>query len=195
MYGKLCIFIFAAWAGTANGGVIAGLSMCGVVLAGTSQASTLMQDFRTGYYTLASPQALFCVQPLGALLGVVVSPGTIGGVSGRPKLQCSCEWCPGNALVASLPGNGRQLAAQQGKRPSAAARNRKLMRRPKVRRRCQEPARSSQHNRAKGHLPLPGMQSPRCSCGRAGQNFIRRDTPACQTTGAFSTLTIRPQRV
>lgn len=48
MYGKLCIFIFAAWAGTANGGVIAGLGMCGVVLAGTSQASTLMQDFRTG---------------------------------------------------------------------------------------------------------------------------------------------------
>ena len=43
MYGKLCIFIFAAWAGTANQGVIAGLGMCGVVLAATSQAANLMQ--------------------------------------------------------------------------------------------------------------------------------------------------------
>lgn len=29
------------------------------------------------YYTLASPRALFCVQLLGALLGVVVSPGCV----------------------------------------------------------------------------------------------------------------------
>jgi hypothetical protein len=43
MYGKLCIFIFAAWAGTANEGVIAGLGMCGVILAATSQAASLMQ--------------------------------------------------------------------------------------------------------------------------------------------------------
>ena len=43
MYGKLCIFIFAAWAGTANQGVIAGLGMCGVILAATSQAASLMQ--------------------------------------------------------------------------------------------------------------------------------------------------------
>ena len=43
MYGKLCIFIFAAWAGTKSGGVIAGLGMCGVILASTSQAANLMQ--------------------------------------------------------------------------------------------------------------------------------------------------------
>ena len=43
MYGKLCIFIFAAWAGTANEGVIAGLGMCGVILSATSQAASLMQ--------------------------------------------------------------------------------------------------------------------------------------------------------
>jgi hypothetical protein len=43
MYGKLCIFIFAAWAGTSGQGAIAGLGICGVVLAATSQAASLMQ--------------------------------------------------------------------------------------------------------------------------------------------------------
>ena len=33
-----------------------------------------MQDFRTGYYTLASPKALFSVQVVGAFLGVCFSP-------------------------------------------------------------------------------------------------------------------------
>ena len=32
------------------------------------------QDFRTGYYTLASPKALFTVQVCGAFLGVLYSP-------------------------------------------------------------------------------------------------------------------------
>ena len=152
MYGKLCIFIFAAWAGTSGQGAIAGLGICGVVLSATSQAASLMQvpylspcrmrgthsrmrhfrhpavhvllvmrmhcckhswlpcawfrglpvqprerppplsaclckrsgcnarvmlraqDFRTGYYTLASPKALFTVQVCGAFLGVLYSP-------------------------------------------------------------------------------------------------------------------------
>lgn len=38
MYGKLCIFAFAAWAGS-NGGVIAGLAICGVVLSTTNAAA------------------------------------------------------------------------------------------------------------------------------------------------------------
>lgn len=39
-------------------------------------SSTLprVQDFRTGYYTLASPKALFCCQLVGAGLGVLWSP-------------------------------------------------------------------------------------------------------------------------
>ena len=37
-------------------------------------ALTCGQDFRTGYYTLASPKALFTVQILGAFLGVLFSP-------------------------------------------------------------------------------------------------------------------------
>ena len=43
MYGQFAIFIFAAWAGTSNGGVIAGLAICGVVVAAVSQAAVLMQ--------------------------------------------------------------------------------------------------------------------------------------------------------
>jgi hypothetical protein len=38
LYGKLCIFAFAAWAGQ-NGGVIAGLGVCGVMLSVTSAAA------------------------------------------------------------------------------------------------------------------------------------------------------------
>ena len=33
-----------------------------------------LQDFRTGYYTLASPKALFSVQVVGAFLGVLFAP-------------------------------------------------------------------------------------------------------------------------
>lgn len=61
MYGKLCIFIFAAWAGTSSGGVIAGLGMCGVILAATSQACSLMQVRRekkrniTSLYQMCDP--------------------------------------------------------------------------------------------------------------------------------------------
>jgi hypothetical protein len=43
VYGQFAIFIFSAWAGTANGGVIAGLAICGVVVAAVSQAAVLMQ--------------------------------------------------------------------------------------------------------------------------------------------------------
>lgn len=43
VYGQFAIFIFAAWAGVGNGGVIAGLAICGVVVAAVSQAAVLMQ--------------------------------------------------------------------------------------------------------------------------------------------------------
>ena len=39
LYGKLCIFAFAAWAGADGGGVTAGLAICGVMLSVTSAAS------------------------------------------------------------------------------------------------------------------------------------------------------------
>ena len=43
MFGKFCIFIFAAWAGSQNDGVVVGLVVCGIVLSTTSQAAVLMQ--------------------------------------------------------------------------------------------------------------------------------------------------------
>ncbi|MED6130084.1 putative metal-nicotianamine transporter ysl5, partial [Stylosanthes scabra] len=53
-YGKLAIFTIGAWAGSSHGGVLAGLEACGVMMNIVSTASDLMQDFKTGYLTLAS---------------------------------------------------------------------------------------------------------------------------------------------
>lgn len=74
-YGKLGLFIFAAWAGT-HGGVLVGLAVCGVMMSIVSTASDLMQDFRTGYLTLSSPRSMFVSQLVGALMGCFIAPIT-----------------------------------------------------------------------------------------------------------------------
>lgn len=74
MYAKLALFVFAAWAGAAGNGVIVGLGICGVVLAATTSAATLMGDFRTGYICLAAPRAMFGAQLVGQLAGALVTP-------------------------------------------------------------------------------------------------------------------------
>ncbi|KAK2456796.1 putative metal-nicotianamine transporter YSL7 [Trifolium repens] len=73
-YRKLAIFIICAWAGSANGGVIAGLAACGVMMNIVSTASDLMQDFKTGYMTLASPKSMFVSQVIGTAMGCIISP-------------------------------------------------------------------------------------------------------------------------
>ncbi|KAK2387988.1 putative metal-nicotianamine transporter YSL7 [Trifolium repens] len=73
-YGKLAIFIICAWAGSANGGIIAGLAACGVMMNIVSTASDLMQDFKTGYMTLASPKSMFVSQVIGTAMGCIISP-------------------------------------------------------------------------------------------------------------------------
>ncbi|KAG0457357.1 hypothetical protein HPP92_022514 [Vanilla planifolia] len=73
-YGKLAIFIFGAWVGASHGGVLAGLVACGVMLNIVSTASDLMQDFKTGYLTLASPRSMFVSQVIGTAMGCVVGP-------------------------------------------------------------------------------------------------------------------------
>ncbi|KAK7305598.1 hypothetical protein VNO77_43504 [Canavalia gladiata] len=73
-YGKLAIFTIGAWAGAANGGVLAGLAACGVMMNIVSTASDLMQDFKTGYMTLASPRSMFVSQIVGTAMGCVISP-------------------------------------------------------------------------------------------------------------------------
>lgn len=90
LYGKLAIFIFAAWSGLEAGGVITGLAVCGVVFASVSSASDLMQDFRTGYLTLSSPRAMFGAQLIGAVLGCVIAP--------------LCFWLFWTAFPIGVPG-------------------------------------------------------------------------------------------
>ncbi|KAL5983089.1 putative metal-nicotianamine transporter ysl7 [Asimina triloba] len=70
-YGKLAIFIASAWAG---GGVLAGLAACGVMVGIVQTAADLMQDFKTGYLTLASPRSMFVSQEIGTAMGCVIAP-------------------------------------------------------------------------------------------------------------------------
>ncbi|XAR64011.1 hypothetical protein NMG60_11024198 [Bertholletia excelsa] len=73
-YGKVAIIIFSSWVGLGHGGIIAGLASCGVMMSIVSTASDLMQDFKTGYLTLASPRSMFFSQVLGTAMGCVMSP-------------------------------------------------------------------------------------------------------------------------
>ncbi|XP_063939600.1 probable metal-nicotianamine transporter YSL7 isoform X3 [Daucus carota subsp. sativus] len=73
-YGKFAIFTIGAWAGKDQGGVLAGLAACGVMMNIVSTAGDLMQDFRTGYMTLASPRSMFVSQVIGTAMGCVISP-------------------------------------------------------------------------------------------------------------------------
>ena len=100
LFGKIGIFAFAAWAGAQNGGVIAGLSVCGIFLSVTAAAAGalrsavtpacaqeqavmrrqvwlivlnragLMGDFRTGWITLTSPRSMFVAQVVGSLVSL-----------------------------------------------------------------------------------------------------------------------------
>lgn len=73
-YGKLAILIFSAWVGLEDGGVLAGLASCGLMMSIVSTASDLMQDFKTGYLTLASPRSMFFSQILGTAMGCLITP-------------------------------------------------------------------------------------------------------------------------
>lgn len=73
-YGKLAIILFSSWVGLDNGGVIAGLASCGVMMSIVATASDLMQDFKTGYLTLSSPRSMFLSQVIGTALGCFITP-------------------------------------------------------------------------------------------------------------------------
>ncbi|KAI4965889.1 hypothetical protein ZWY2020_047904 [Hordeum vulgare] len=73
-YGKLAIFAFGAWTGASNGGVLAGLAACGVMMSIVATACDLMQDFKTGYLTLASPRSMFISQIIGTAMGCFIAP-------------------------------------------------------------------------------------------------------------------------
>ncbi|KAF8390676.1 hypothetical protein HHK36_025203 [Tetracentron sinense] len=74
-YGKIGLFIIASIVGT-DGGVIAGLVACGVMMSIVSTAADLMQDFKTGYLTLSSAKSMFVSQLVGTAMGCVIAPLT-----------------------------------------------------------------------------------------------------------------------
>ncbi|MBA0812398.1 hypothetical protein Gohar_026369 [Gossypium harknessii] len=74
-YGKIGLFIIASLVGS-DGGVMAGLAACGVMMSIVSTAADLMQDFKTGYITLSSAKSMFVSQLLGTAMGCVIAPLT-----------------------------------------------------------------------------------------------------------------------
>ena len=59
------------------------------------------QDFRTGYYTLASPKALFVAQLAGSFVGVLFAPAiykfyTTSFPIGKPGTQVCAPSSPGD---------------------------------------------------------------------------------------------------
>nr|CAB3447391.1 unnamed protein product [Digitaria exilis] len=74
-YGKIALFIFAAWGGKDNG-VIAGLVGCAIVKQLVQVSAELMHDFKTGHLTLTSPRSMLAGQVIGTAMGCVVSPLT-----------------------------------------------------------------------------------------------------------------------
>ncbi|KAG9158271.1 hypothetical protein Leryth_000408 [Lithospermum erythrorhizon] len=74
-YGKIGLFIIASLVGS-NGGVIAGLAACGVMMSIVATAADLMQDFKTGYLTLSSPRSMFISQLIGTAMGCIIAPLT-----------------------------------------------------------------------------------------------------------------------
>ncbi|GFY83189.1 YELLOW STRIPE like 6 [Actinidia rufa] len=74
-YGKISIFIVASFVGS-DGGVIAGLASCGVIMSIVNTAADLMQDFKTGYLTQSSAKSMFVSQLIGTAMGCIISPLT-----------------------------------------------------------------------------------------------------------------------
>ncbi|XP_062010379.1 probable metal-nicotianamine transporter YSL6 isoform X1 [Rosa rugosa] len=74
-YGKIGLFIIASLVGS-DGGVIAGLAACGVMMSIVSTAADLMQDFKTGYLTMSSAKSMFISQIVGTAMGCVIAPLT-----------------------------------------------------------------------------------------------------------------------
>ncbi|PON73554.1 Oligopeptide transporter [Parasponia andersonii] len=72
-YGKIALFVLAALSGKQNG-VVAALAGCGLIKSVVSVACILMQDFKTGHLTFASPRAMFASQVIGTALGCVIAP-------------------------------------------------------------------------------------------------------------------------
>jgi OPT family oligopeptide transporter len=74
-YGKIALFIFAAWAGK-DDGVVAGLVGGTLVKQLVMASADLMHDFKTGHLTLTSPRSLLVAQFIGTAMGCIIAPLT-----------------------------------------------------------------------------------------------------------------------
>jgi len=71
-FGKLVMFIAGAWSNTPE--VVPVLILCQITIAGCSQATDLMQDFKTGYLTGASPRSMYLAQFVGCGASTFIAP-------------------------------------------------------------------------------------------------------------------------
>ncbi|KAG8071646.1 hypothetical protein GUJ93_ZPchr0006g43569 [Zizania palustris] len=74
-YGKIALFVFAAWAGKGNG-VIAGLVVGTMVKQLVLVSADLMHDLKTGHLTLTSPRSMLVGELIGTTMGCFISPLT-----------------------------------------------------------------------------------------------------------------------
>ncbi|XP_064962735.1 probable metal-nicotianamine transporter YSL9 isoform X1 [Musa acuminata AAA Group] len=74
-YGKVSLFILAAWAGK-DSGVVAGLVGCGLIKSVVSISADLMHDFKTGHLTVTSPRSMLLSQAIGTAMGCIIAPLT-----------------------------------------------------------------------------------------------------------------------
>ena len=93
LYGKLCIFAFAAWGG-GHGGVTAGLAICGVMLSVTSAAAGAQTSGR------ARPSP-------AAVLAALHNGSAIVPSRSSPARRCSHEHCKQQISLAWTIGGCR----------------------------------------------------------------------------------------
>ncbi|XP_040376568.1 iron-phytosiderophore transporter YSL15 [Oryza brachyantha] len=74
-YGKIALFVFAAWSGKDNG-VVAGLVAGTLVKQLVLVSADLMHDLKTGHLTLTSPRSMLVAELIGTGMGCFIAPLT-----------------------------------------------------------------------------------------------------------------------
>ncbi|XP_061337222.1 probable metal-nicotianamine transporter YSL14 [Gastrolobium bilobum] len=82
-----------------HGGVLASLAACGVMMNIVSTAFDLMQDFKTGYLTLASPCSMFVNQIFGTIMSCVISPCMAMAIPFYIRLYFAIDMCVGSLIL------------------------------------------------------------------------------------------------
>ncbi|KAL2333147.1 hypothetical protein Fmac_014360 [Flemingia macrophylla] len=76
-FGRVAIIAFSAWTTASHadgGGVLAGLTACGIVTNVVFTGSDLVQEYKIAYMTSVSPDKILASQFVGIIMGCVLSP-------------------------------------------------------------------------------------------------------------------------